>query len=111
MFLKEVTEQVMEQELQAGQIAMVFVHTPFCATCQLAERMLYILEEAEQEECFYRLNASFFPDFMEQQQISSVPALLLLQEGVVVEQIYAFESVTNMFHVLERWRQKQSISF
>lgn len=88
---------------------IIFVHTPFCATCQLAERMLSIIEEADQVQSFYRMNASFFPEFMKQNQVQSVPALLLVKAGVVLDRLYAFESVTKLHNVLERWKQKQSI--
>ncbi|QGH34200.1 thioredoxin [Gracilibacillus salitolerans] len=88
---------------------VIFVHTPFCATCQLAERMLTILEEADQAQSFLRMNASFFPEFMENNKIQSVPALLLVKDGGVVDKLYAFESVTKLHNVLEGWKQKQSI--
>ncbi|MFD2656302.1 thioredoxin family protein [Gracilibacillus thailandensis] len=88
---------------------VIFVHTPFCATCQLAERMLAILEESDQAQFFYRMNASFFPEFMKENKIQSVPALLLVKDGLVVDQLYAFESVTKLHAVLEGWKQKQSI--
>ncbi|GAB2544330.1 thioredoxin family protein [Gracilibacillus alcaliphilus] len=108
--MKELTQDNMEQEIQNRQSMIVFVHTPFCATCQLAEKMLRILEEGEQQQLFYRMNASFFPEFMHQHQVESVPALLWIRDGKVKEQVYAFESVTNLFHLLEKWRKKQSIS-
>ncbi|SFM39055.1 Thioredoxin [Gracilibacillus orientalis] len=95
--------------LHHEEALVIFVHTPFCATCQLAERMLTILEEADHAQSFFRMNASFFPEFMEQQKITSVPALLLVKDGVVIDQLYAFESVTKLHNVLEGWKQKQSI--
>ncbi|GAE92856.1 thioredoxin [Gracilibacillus boraciitolerans JCM 21714] len=83
---------------------IVFVHTPFCATCQLAERMLTIMEESYREQNYYRLNASFFPVFMEKNKITSVPALLLVKNGVVEDKLYAFESVVKLHEVLNNWK-------
>ncbi|WP_054859959.1 MULTISPECIES: thioredoxin domain-containing protein [Gracilibacillus] len=89
--------------------AIVFVHTPFCATCQLAEKMLHVLEEADIDLTIHRMNASFFPEFMQKNKIESVPSLLLVKEDVVESRLYAFESVTKLFGVLEDWKQKWSI--
>ncbi|MGP4040608.1 thioredoxin family protein [Gracilibacillus sp. D59] len=95
--------------LHHEEVLIIFVHTPFCATCQLAERMLTILEESDHTQSFYRMNASFFPEFMKHNKIQSVPALILVKEGLVVDLLYAFESVTKLHNVLESWKQKQSI--
>lgn len=97
-------KEEMLAELQAGKTpAVIFVHTPFCATCQLAEKMLIILEEASPQQTFYRLNASLFPEFMRVNKIESVPALLLLKNGEIRDKLYAFESVTKLFGVLNEW--------
>ncbi|WP_058306817.1 thioredoxin family protein [Gracilibacillus massiliensis] len=101
----EVTIDSWKQLERDEEKKVVFVHTPFCATCQLAERMLAIIEEAKPNQSFYRLNASFFPEFMEKNKIESVPALLLVEQGIVRDHIYAFESVTNLHEVLEQWHQ------
>ncbi|SHM93432.1 thioredoxin family protein [Gracilibacillus kekensis] len=99
----EVTIDSWKQLQQDREKKVFFVHTPFCATCQLAERMLAIIEETKPNQSFYRLNASFFPGFMEKNKIKSVPALLLVEKGVVRDHLYAFESVTKLHEVLEKW--------
>ncbi|WP_342005072.1 thioredoxin family protein [Terribacillus halophilus] len=76
--------------------ARIFVHTPFCGTCQLAEKMLLTVESVMGQEYYHKLNASLFPDFMQEYQIESVPCLLILKQGKVQEKIYAFHSVQHM---------------
>ncbi|PAD22907.1 hypothetical protein CHH69_09750 [Terribacillus saccharophilus] len=76
--------------------ARIFVHTPFCGTCQLAEKMLLAVEAMTGQEYYHKLNASLFPDFMQENQIESVPCLITFKQGEVQEKIYAFHSVQHM---------------
>ena len=53
-----------------------------------------------------KMNASFFPAFMQEHKLESVPALIQLQDGVVQHRMYAFESVTNILEKLDRWENE-----
>ncbi|UOQ48176.1 thioredoxin family protein [Gracilibacillus caseinilyticus] len=108
--MMEMTTENFAEILQEKQSFVMFVHTPFCATCQLAEKMITIMEQTDSSVEYYRMNASFFPAFMESNRIHSVPALLFIQDGQVIDQLYAFESVTKLHGVIDGWKQKQSIS-
>lgn len=48
------------------------------------------------QEYYHKLNASLFPDFMQEHQIESVPCLITFKQGEVQEKIYAFHSVQHM---------------
>jgi len=94
--------QQMTKELLEKEDILLFIHTPFCGTCHLADSMLRMIETAHRKELFYDMNASLFPGFMQEQQIESVPCLLIKKGGVVQEKIYAFHSVPNIYtYVLE----------
>ncbi|QXE03441.1 thioredoxin family protein [Terribacillus sp. DMT04] len=90
-----IIETNVEAIIQEGQ-AKIFVHTPFCGTCQLAEKMLQTVEAVMKTEYYHKLNASLFPDFMQQHQIESVPCLITFQDGQVKDKTYAFQSVQHM---------------
>ncbi len=89
--------------------SIIFVHTPFCATCQLAERMLKVVDEMESEVNIYRLNASMFPEFMQEEKIESVPALIHLTITGVSERLYAFESVPKIYEHVLKWKHTNAI--
>ncbi|MFB1098252.1 thioredoxin family protein [Terribacillus sp. JSM ZJ617] len=89
--MKTEVQSVIHQEQ-----ARIFVHTPFCGTCQLAEKMLLAVEAMMDQEYYHKLNASLFPDFMQEHQIESVPCLIIFKQGEVQEKIYAFHSVQHM---------------
>lgn len=75
----------------------VFVHSPFCGTCRIARKMLFAVEEMTGEELFTEINAIVHPFFMQEYKIESVPCLLFLERGEVVERIYAFRSVAHIY--------------
>lgn len=106
--MKELTKEQLDQLTKKENNQVIFIYTPFCATCQLAEKMLRYVSEMKDELLLYKMNASFFPDFMHEHQIESVPALIQLNKDVVKHKLYAFESVTNIFEKLNVW-QNESI--
>ncbi|GHH97621.1 thioredoxin family protein [Neobacillus kokaensis] len=78
--------------LQKGGTGLVYFFTPLCGTCQVAGKMLQVVENLVELE-MGKLDLNYYPDFAERFAIESVPCLLLVREGQVVETIYAFHSV------------------
>jgi len=78
---------------------LLFIHSPFCGTCHVAEGMLRQIEEALNQDIFLNMNASLHPEFMMENKVESVPCLLIKQNGNI-EKIYAFHSVANICSVL-----------
>lgn len=75
----------------------VFVHSPFCGTCRIARKMLLAVEEMAGEELITEINAIVHPSFMQDYKIESVPCLLIIERGEVIERIYAFRSVAYIY--------------
>ncbi|WP_053218777.1 thioredoxin family protein [Virgibacillus senegalensis] len=89
----QISDERKINELAKG---FVFIHTPFCGTCKVARKMLSVFEQMEGAAIFYEMNASLFPDFMQNHQIESVPCLLILADGCIQEKIYAFQSLMHI---------------
>lgn len=49
------------------------------------------------------MNASLYPEFMQQAQIESVPCLLIKQNHDIKEKVYAFKSVANIYEYLMKY--------
>ena len=96
--MKEVKDLKVLPEVGRGY---VFIYSPFCGTCHLAREMLGIIEKMDDEDIFYEMNASLFPEFMQEHQVSSVPCLLIWKDRKVEEKVYAFESVTKIFNLMK----------
>ncbi|HLQ98192.1 MAG TPA: thioredoxin family protein [Candidatus Dormibacteraeota bacterium] len=90
-------------ELLNNEDYLLYIHTPFCGTCHLAKTILTQIESAHQQDLFYEMNASLFPDFMQEMEIKSVPCLLIKKAGEIKETIYVFHSVPNIYHYLLKY--------
>lgn len=75
----------------------LFIHSPFCGTCRIARKMLLAVEEMAKEELITEVNAIVHPAFMQDYKIESVPCLLIMERGEVIERIYAFRSVAYIY--------------
>ncbi|UFT98254.1 thioredoxin family protein [Radiobacillus kanasensis] len=85
-----------EDQLE-GRLTFLFIHTPFCGTCKVGRTMLLSIEHMWKNELFLEMNAAAFPTFMQKHQIESVPCLLIMDDGEVVDKIYAFRSVQHLY--------------
>lgn len=92
-----------EEILASQDRTMTFIHSPFCATCHLAEKMLYTIEMTFQKTVFSKCNASLNPRLMENYQIESVPCLLVTSHGEIVDKVYAFHSVPYMYDRISQY--------
>jgi thioredoxin-like negative regulator of GroEL len=82
-------------------VLALFVYTPMCGTCKLAERMLSVISGARPELPLYQLNINLAPALAEQLQITSVPALFVFRGGAVESRHYALHSVGYLYDVLK----------
>src|SRR5690625_6643421 len=79
---------------------LLFINSPFCGTCHIARGMLDKIESVHKRKIFFEMNASLYPEFMQENIIESVPCLLIKDENVVKEKIYAFKSIHIIYNYL-----------
>lgn len=87
--------------LESDGNGLVYLYTPLCGTCQLASKMLLIIEELVEIK-MGKMNLNYYPDVARDFEIESVPCLLIVQNGTVKETVYAFHSVP---YLLEKIKQ------
>jgi len=85
--------------MDVGRAAVLFT-TPLCGTCKVALTMLKIVAETGVPYRLYRANINFTPYFREHWQIKSIPALVLLEHGQLVDTVYAIHSVSSLYERL-----------
>ena len=84
-------------ELLSGNFTgLVYFYTPICGTCQVASKMLAVVEELLPERHVLKIDLNYHPLLSEKLKIESVPCLLVLDKGMVSDKIYAFKSVTDL---------------
>ncbi len=97
----EVTD---EKILTNEKTSFLYIYTPFCGTCQLAGKMLNAIELMDENQTFYAMNASLFPNYMQEHKIESVPCLAIIVEGSIREKIYAFRSVPYLLDKIHAYK-------
>ena len=90
--MKSITKEILVER----ENFILFIHTPFCGTCHVAQGMLNQIEKTLNESYFYDMNGSLFPEFLQDEKIKSVPCLLIKVDGQVKKKIYAFHSIANI---------------
>jgi len=71
---------------------LIYFYTPLCGTCQVAARMLQVIEHLV-DVTIGKINVNYSSAIAKELAIESVPCLLLIKDGKVMETIYAFHSV------------------
>ena len=91
-------QEITAEQLEEKNDYLVFIHTPFCGTCHVARSFLEKIEKTHQQDIFYEMNASLYPEFMQKYKVESVPCLFIMKENEVKEKVYTFYSISNIYH-------------
>ncbi|MGG6309508.1 thioredoxin family protein [Paenibacillus macerans] len=94
--LCEITEQAWLERGEAPDREALFFVTTLCGTCQLAEKMLNIARASGPCIPVSKLNINYAQKLREEWRISSVPCLIVLEDGRPVRQEYAMRSVVDL---------------
>ncbi|GGH37329.1 thioredoxin family protein [Paenibacillus segetis] len=90
-----------QQEKPSGDKEALFFFTPFCGTCKLTEKMLNIVLETGTIIPVSKININYAPFLRDSWKISSVPCLVILQDGNPIEIQYAMSSVVDLHRFLQ----------
>ncbi|WP_020620032.1 thioredoxin family protein [Paenibacillus daejeonensis] len=92
------------KRIGGGRDAIMF-YSPFCGTCKVALRMLEIVDAAGVPTPLYKININYAGKLREAWQITSVPCLVLVENGEPVHMTYAMRSVDHLFALLKGDRE------
>lgn len=96
-------QKITNEQLTDGNY-LLFIFSPFCGTCHVARSMLAKIESVHHQDIFHEMNASLYPDFMQEHEIESVPCLLIKQDNMIKEKVYAFQSIPNIYNYLMTYK-------
>ncbi|WP_201714326.1 thioredoxin family protein [Rossellomorea arthrocnemi] len=94
--------EALHQCITDHTLEAVYLYTPMCGTCQVAGKMIDVVEKLPQSFHFAKANLNYLPQFAEELSIESVPCLLLFKDGEEMERIYAFQSVPYLYETLNK---------
>lgn len=100
--MEQWTRQQWEQQLQQHDQTAFFIYTPMCGTCDVAKRILAVIEQLLPELFIGMANINYLEDLAHDLQIESVPCLIVAEKGEIKEKIYAFKSVPFLYGILKK---------
>ena len=94
--------ELLERLHQTTAPVAIFVYTSLCGTCQLAERMLEIVVATGVKTPIYKININYASVLVDKWKITSVPCLVMIQEGRTIQTEYAMQSVDHLYTLIKR---------
>lgn len=82
---------------------VVLLYTPFCGTCNVAKRMLSVVEAMLPSIPQLQVNINYTPRLIARFQVKSVPCLLVFteEETDMPIQIYEMRSVEHLYSIIK----------
>lgn len=99
--MQAITIEQLDEQLKQEAMACVYLYTPMCGTCQLAKRMLEVVEQLFPHIPFYQADINYMPERAMEWKIESVPCLLLFHHGTIRQKLYAFHSVPHLYETIK----------
>ncbi|KAB7707258.1 thioredoxin [Bacillus aerolatus] len=96
-------EQDMQAIVQSNNLTAVYAYTPICGTCQLAGKMIDVVEKVADDFRWVRLDLNYYESFAIEHAVESVPCLLIFKDGQLKEKLYAFQSVPHVYEKLNQY--------
>ncbi|MET1014497.1 MAG: thioredoxin family protein [Paenisporosarcina sp.] len=100
--MKEWTRKEWEATSKSKKLTAYYLYTPMCGTCEIASKMLAVIEEMSLDIEMGKANLNFVESVATDYQIESVPCLIITEHGKVREKIYAFHSVPFLYEKLKK---------
>lgn len=93
------TREQWETTLKESPDAAFYLYTPMCGTCTVASKMMEIITVMRPEVPIGKADLNYVQTIAIDYEIESVPCLLIQKDGILMDKIYAFQSVP---YLLER---------
>jgi len=98
--MEEWNSETIEQKIRKQETFLLYLYTPICGTCQVASKMLVVLNELMSTLSFGQSNVNYLKEIAEELKVESVPCLLIYKQGKLQKRIYAFQSVPYLVEVV-----------
>jgi thiol-disulfide isomerase/thioredoxin len=100
MNVNEWSREEWESAKNASELSLLYIYTPMCGTCQVASKMMLVIEELVHYS-IGQANINYLGNLAVEYEIESVPCLLIAKNGKLLKKIYAFQSVPYLFEIIK----------
>ncbi|GIN62112.1 thioredoxin-like protein YusE [Robertmurraya siralis] len=99
--MKDLSAQDILNLMEQEDVFFLYLYTPLCGTCQVAGKMLEIVEKLFPNETWGKCDLNYIPNFALEWEIESVPCLLLFNGSHIMKKVYAFHSVPYLYEIIK----------
>ncbi|WP_313803780.1 thioredoxin family protein [Cytobacillus sp.] len=99
--MQEWSREIINEAAAGDQLSLIYLYTPLCGTCQVAGKMLTVIEELLPNVSIGKTDLNYMPDIAEKWEVESVPCLLIFKRGKLEEKMYAFQSVPDLLNKIK----------
>ncbi|MDF1510917.1 thioredoxin family protein [Robertmurraya sp. DFI.2.37] len=99
--MKDLSAQDILNLMEQENVFFLYLYTPLCGTCQVAGKMLEIVEKLFPNETWGKCDLNYIPNFALEWEVESVPCLLLFNESRIMKKVYAFHSVPYLYELIK----------
>ncbi|PBB06334.1 MULTISPECIES: thioredoxin [Salimicrobium] len=90
MAVKDVTDSTFTEETKDGLVVAEF-GAPWCGPCKMIAPVLEEIDEEDNQISVVQLNVDENPETAQKHSVMSIPTLLFLKDGEVVDQAVGFQ--------------------
>lgn len=94
-------EQLLAYQQNHPDPLAIFMYSPFCGTCKLANRMLELISHIDHQLHIVRNNILYSPILTKDWKVQSIPAIVYLENYAVVKIRYKMVSVDELLQDLQ----------
>lgn len=96
------TKNELMQRIESKETTILYIYTAMCGTCQVASKMLEIVNEILPNLPLSKHNINDLTMEAQHWKIESVPCLLIFDKGEIKQKVYAFQSVPYLHDLLKK---------
>jgi thioredoxin 1 len=97
------TKNELMQRIQSKETTILYIFTAMCGTCQVASKMLSIVNEILPNLPITNSNINDLVEEAQDWKVESVPCLIIFEKGEIKEKVYAFKSVPYLHEFLKKY--------
>lgn len=101
--LKEENYLELKNSWAKTDVVVTLVYTSTCGTCQLAKKMLEVVQETLPTVAFRQINLNFNESLALDYEILSIPCLLIHYDHSIVNKSYKFQSVPYLYEKINSY--------
>ena len=99
--MKEWTADYLNEFMEQGGTGLMYLYTPMCGTCQVASKMMDVLQSLCPSVTIGKADLNYMPEIARALEIQSVPCLLVIKNGEIIKIAYAFHSVPYLYEMVK----------